>query len=97
MNRKSDWRNVLTTHPLLAAGCEWFGGVPLPFLCACTRKSGVTLKLTFIMKLQMLPSFPLQVGEITVYVLCTINRRFIKLKSRCDFSKSTVIHAGEML
>jgi hypothetical protein len=43
----------------------------------------------------MLPSFPLQVGEITVHVLRTCNRRFIKPKTRRDFSKSTVIHAGE--
>jgi hypothetical protein len=49
------------------------------------------------MKLQMLLSFALQVGEIIVHVLCTINRRFIKLKTRRDFSKSTVIHAGDML
>jgi hypothetical protein len=60
-------------------------------------RQGATLKFTFTMKLQMLPSFPPQVGEITVHVLRTCNRRFIKLKTGRDFSKSTVIHVGEML
>ena len=49
------------------------------------------------MKLQMPPSFPPQVDEITVHVLRTCSRLFIKLKTWRDFSKSTVIHAGEML
>jgi len=44
-----------------------------------------TLKFAFIVKLKMLPSFTPQVGEITVHVLRTSSRYFIKLKTRRDF------------